>query len=94
MALVDIIGGGDNDEQIPIHQFMALLFWHNTDVVNMPASKARTILETHLGRPLTAGEVTEIQTMKTLDPRELERAFMLMETEWITRAEAKTLLGL
>jgi hypothetical protein len=95
MALVDIIGGdGDWAEQIPVHQFMALMFWHATDPTNMPASKARDILEAHLGRTLSGGEVAEIQTMKTLDPRQLERAFMLMETDWITRAEAKTLLGL
>ena len=98
MALADIIGGdadgGPDAERIPIHQFMALLFWHNTNPTLMSAANAKDILEAHLGRALTAGEITEIQTMKTLDPRQLERAFMLMETGWITRAQAKTLLGL
>ena len=73
---------------------MALMHWHNKDAVNMPGSKAKSILEAHLGRVLTAGEITEIQTMKALNPRDLERAFMLMEAGWITRAEAKALLGL
>ncbi len=95
MALVDIIGSsGLGGELLPIHQFMALMHWHNKDPVNMPGSKAKSILETELGRSLTAGELTEIQTMKALNPRDLERAFMLMETNWITKAEAKTLLGL
>lgn len=95
MSLVEIIGGGGaGGEQIPIHAWMALLFWAATDPVNMPGSKARTIIETHLGRTLTGSELAEVATMQTLDPRQLERAFMLMETGWITREEAKILLGL
>lgn len=87
-------GGGPDDECIPLHRFMALMHWHAKDPANMPASEAKRILEVHLGRVLTAGEITEVQTMKALDHRDLERAFMLMETGWITRAEAKVLLGL
>jgi hypothetical protein len=89
MALVDNIG-----KSIPTHQFMALLYWHSKDPVNMPASKAKSILEGCLKRALTAGEVAEINVMKALNPHDLERAFMLMERRWITRAEAKALLGL
>lgn len=96
MSLVDIIGGGGGSggEQLPIHSWMALLFWAATDPVNMPASKARAIIETHLDRVLTAPELAEVTIMQGLDPRKLERAFMLMEQGWITRAEAKILLGL
>lgn len=89
MALVDIIG-----KEIPIHPFMALIYWHNKDPVNMPGSKAKNILEKYLKRELTEGEITELQIMKALNPHDLERAFMLMEAGWITRAEAKVLLGL
>lgn len=95
MTLVDIIGGGGSSgEQLPIHSWMALLFWAATDPVNMPPSKARSIIETHLGRTLTGPELAEVSVMQSLDPRQLERAFMLMETGWITREEAKILLGL
>ena len=95
MTLVDIIGGGGSEgEQLPIHSWMALMFWAATDPTNMPGSRARAIIETHLGRDLTGPEVAEVVVMQSLDPRQLERAFMLMEQGWITREEAKTLLGL
>lgn len=94
--LADIIGtgGGPNDESIPLHQFTALLHWHAKDPVKMPAAKAKAILEAHLKRALTVGEVNELKVMKALDPREVEWAFSLKERGWISKADAKELLGL